>query len=106
MPGLPVRVVDDDIEQGYPPEVIRPLPPEREVVLVRIEPNEQLERSRALGSGQQLPEFRAGATRAGLRTLLAEPEVEATAERLGRLLALGRFPEPDPGVRPFPWPPI
>ena len=48
----------------------------------------------------------AGSTRAELLKLLAEPEVEATAERLGRLLALGRFPEPEPGVRPFPWPPI
>ena len=47
-----------------------------------------------------------GSTRGELRKLLAEPEVEATAERLGRLLALGRFPEPEPGVRPFPWPPI
>jgi len=47
-----------------------------------------------------------GSSRAELRKLLAEPEVEATAERLARLLALGRFPEPEPGVRPFPWPPI
>ena len=47
-----------------------------------------------------------GGTRAELRKLLTEPEVGATAGRLGGLLALGRFPEPEPGVRPFPWPPI
>jgi len=47
-----------------------------------------------------------GDTRAELRKLLTEPEVVATADRLARLLALGRFPEPEPGVRPFPWPPI
>ena len=47
-----------------------------------------------------------GGTRAELRKLLTEREVAATAGRLGRLLALGRFPEPEPGVRPFPWPPI
>ena len=34
------------------------------------------------------------------------PRWKRTAERLGRLLTLGRFPEPEPGVRPFPWPPI
>jgi uncharacterized repeat protein (TIGR03843 family) len=47
-----------------------------------------------------------GDTRAALGKLLTEPEVAATAGRLGRLLTLGRFPEPEPGVRPFPWPPI
>ena len=47
-----------------------------------------------------------GRTRTELRELLTEPEVGATAKRLGRLLTLGRFPEPEPGVRPFPWPPI
>ena len=41
-----------------------------------------------------------------LRGLLEEEEVEATQARAEALLALGRFPEPEPGVRPFPWPPI
>ena len=41
-----------------------------------------------------------------LGALLAPDEVAATAERIDRLLADGRFPEPEPGVRPFPWPPI
>jgi uncharacterized repeat protein (TIGR03843 family) len=45
-------------------------------------------------------------TRRALDGLLAPPEVEATADRLDRLLAGGRFPEPEPGVRPIPWPPI
>jgi uncharacterized repeat protein (TIGR03843 family) len=45
-------------------------------------------------------------TRLGLEGLLSTPEVDATAERLDRLLADGRFPEPEPGVRPIPWPPI
>jgi len=43
---------------------------------------------------------------ATLGALLAPDEVAATAERIDRLLADGRFPEPEPGVRPFPWPPI
>ena len=38
--------------------------------------------------------------------LLTPLEIDATAGRLERLLAAGRFPEPEPGVRPFPWPPI
>jgi uncharacterized repeat protein (TIGR03843 family) len=38
--------------------------------------------------------------------VLAPEEVAATAERIDSLLADGRFPEPEPGVRPFPWPPI
>jgi hypothetical protein len=41
-----------------------------------------------------------------LKDLLDHEEVEATADRIDRLLATGRFPEPEPGVRPFPWPPI
>jgi uncharacterized repeat protein (TIGR03843 family) len=45
-------------------------------------------------------------TRLALEGLLSTPEVDATAERLDRLLADGRFPEPEPGVRPIPWPPI
>jgi Phosphatidylinositol 3- and 4-kinase len=47
-----------------------------------------------------------GATRRALEALLAPAEVDATAERLDRLVASGRFPEPEPGVRPIPWPPI
>src|SRR3954471_3711284 len=43
---------------------------------------------------------------ATLGALLAPDEVDATAVRIDRLLAEGRFPEPEPGVRPFPWPPI
>jgi uncharacterized repeat protein (TIGR03843 family) len=43
---------------------------------------------------------------AALSALLAPDEVAATADRIDRLLAAGRFPEPAPGVRPFPWPPI
>ena len=33
-------------------------------------------------------------------------EVDAVRDRIERLLAGGRFPEPEPGVRPYPWPPI
>ena len=47
-----------------------------------------------------------GEIAATLGALLAPDEVAAIAERLDRLLADGRFPEPEPGVRPFPWPPI
>ncbi|MDP9185170.1 MAG: SCO1664 family protein [Actinomycetota bacterium] len=43
---------------------------------------------------------------AALGELLAPDEVAATRARIDRLLAAGRFPEPEPGVRPFPWPPI
>ena len=48
----------------------------------------------------------AGDLRAELEALLARDEVDETAARIDRLLELGRFPEPEPGVRPFPWPPI
>jgi uncharacterized repeat protein (TIGR03843 family) len=44
--------------------------------------------------------------RADLAALLAPEEVDAIAERIERVLAAGRFPEPEPGVRPYPWPPI
>ena len=47
-----------------------------------------------------------GQIAATLGALLAPGEVAATADRIDRLLADGRFPEPEPGVRPFPWPPI
>jgi uncharacterized repeat protein (TIGR03843 family) len=57
--------------------------------------------------GRVLAELRAGGEIATtLDALLAPHEVAATAERIDRLLADGRFPEPEPGVRPFPWPPI
>jgi uncharacterized repeat protein (TIGR03843 family) len=58
-----------------------------------------LERVRAaLASGGGLAGELAG--------LLAPDEVDAIGDRIDRLLAGGRFPEPEPGVRPFPWPPI
>ena len=41
-----------------------------------------------------------------LGALLDPAEVDAVRDRIARLLAGGRFPEPDPGVRPYPWPPI
>jgi len=47
-----------------------------------------------------------GQIAATLGALLAPDEVAATADRIDRLLADGRFPQPEPGVRPFPWPPI
>jgi uncharacterized repeat protein (TIGR03843 family) len=43
---------------------------------------------------------------ATLRTLLDRDEIEETRRRLDRLLTLGRFPAPEPGTRPYPWPPI
>ena len=49
---------------------------------------------------------RGGQIASTLGALLAPDEVAATADRIDRLLADGRFPEPEPGVRPFPWPPI
>jgi hypothetical protein len=45
-------------------------------------------------------------TRLALEALLAPAEIDATAARVARLVASGRFPEPEPGVRPIPWPPI
>ena len=47
-----------------------------------------------------------GAVADTLGALLAPDESAAIAERIERLLSAGRFPEPEPGVRPFPWPPI
>lgn len=42
---------------------------------------------------------------AELETLLTPAEVLATAERARRLLATGRFPQPDPSRPALPWPP-
>lgn len=47
-----------------------------------------------------------GPAAATLARLLDRDEVGATQERAGRLIDLARFPEPDPGTRPYPWPPI
>jgi uncharacterized repeat protein (TIGR03843 family) len=44
--------------------------------------------------------------RRSLDGLLDPIEVDATVERVRRLLSTGRYPEPEPGVRPIPWPPI
>ena len=41
-----------------------------------------------------------------LGDLLAPAEVAAVHERIARLLARGSFPQPEPGIRPYPWPPI
>ncbi len=41
-----------------------------------------------------------------LAALLAPEEVNAVRERLAHLLTLERFPGPEPGTRPYPWPPI
>jgi hypothetical protein len=49
---------------------------------------------------------RGGPLREALASLLDEDEVRATAARAEALLASPIFPEPDPDVRPFPWPPI
>jgi uncharacterized repeat protein (TIGR03843 family) len=47
-----------------------------------------------------------GALRAALEGLLAREEVDATVERLDGLLRAGCFPAPEPGTRPWPWPPV
>ena len=69
--------------------------------------DEPLPAGAAADLGRVLGDLRAGGEIATtLGALLAPDEVAATAERIDRLLADGRFPEPEPGVRPFPWPPI
>lgn len=47
-----------------------------------------------------------GPAAAALARLLDRDEVVATQERARRLIDLARFPEPEPGTRPYPWPPI
>ena len=48
-----------------------------------------------------------GGPLAGTLGALLEPEeIATTIARAEALLAAGTFPEPEPGVRPFPWPPI
>jgi uncharacterized repeat protein (TIGR03843 family) len=44
----------------------------------------------------------------GLRIepFLSQEEIEAMGARLDRLLAAGRFPNPHPNRRPYPWPPV
>jgi uncharacterized repeat protein (TIGR03843 family) len=49
------------------------------------------------------PRLREGDVRDRLLGLLSDAEVDAAHDRLARLLATGRFPEPGPG-RPYPWP--
>jgi hypothetical protein len=41
-----------------------------------------------------------------LGELLSPGELAATVDRVDELLRAGVFPEPVPGTRPFPWPPI
>jgi len=47
-----------------------------------------------------------GGLHASLRELLADAEIAATAARIQRLLAVRRFPKPDPDRRSYPWPPV
>jgi uncharacterized repeat protein (TIGR03843 family) len=54
--------------------------------------------------GQDLA--RDGSASRSLAPLLAPVELRALEERLGGLLRDGVFPEPIPGARPYPWPPI
>jgi uncharacterized repeat protein (TIGR03843 family) len=49
--------------------------------------------------------LRSGPLREAMLALLAEEEVDATADRAGALVASGRFPHPGPG-RSHPWPAI
>jgi hypothetical protein len=51
-------------------------------------------------------EIAGGRAGRALATLLDPDEIAAVRARLAGLVALGRFPEPDPGTRPYPWPPI
>jgi hypothetical protein len=37
---------------------------------------------------------------------LNREEIAAMASRADRLLATGRFPNPHPNRRPYPWPPV
>jgi hypothetical protein len=41
-----------------------------------------------------------------LREHLNEGEIQALAKRTERLLKSGRFPDPHPSRRPYPWPPV
>jgi hypothetical protein len=50
-------------------------------------------------------ELRSGPLAEGMRALLAEEEVEATAARAEALAEARRFPVPGPG-RVYPWPPV
>ncbi len=47
-----------------------------------------------------------GDLRRTLEAFLARHEVDATAARLDALLREGCFPAPEPGSRPWPWPPV
>lgn len=41
-----------------------------------------------------------------LQPLLSRAEINALRRRAGRLLDAGRYPNPHPNRRPFPWPPV
>ncbi len=41
-----------------------------------------------------------------LREYLSQAEIDAIANRTQRLLESGRFPDPHPSRRPYPWPPV
>ncbi len=53
-----------------------------------------------------LREALAGGLGERLRELVSDDEVDATRERVGRLLADGVFPEPGTGWPAVPWPPL
>jgi hypothetical protein len=51
-------------------------------------------------------EVRTGELRDELAKLLDQEELDALADRAEATASLERLPDPDPGRRPFPWPPI
>jgi uncharacterized repeat protein (TIGR03843 family) len=63
-------------------------------------------RDEEIGALGNLTEGLEGEVGERLGVLLSPGEFRALRERLERLVAAGRFPEPDPTMRPYPWPPI
>lgn len=59
---------------------------------------QDLERARA--------ELDGGLLGSRLAPLLSNEELERLADRIDRLLAAPEFPAPEPGTRPYPWPPV
>jgi uncharacterized repeat protein (TIGR03843 family) len=41
-----------------------------------------------------------------LQPYLSDEEIDAIGQRVERLLSIGRFPNPHPNRRPYPWPPV
>ncbi len=58
------------------------------------------------GFHQRLNSDEASELETGLKRHLTSAEISALARRAGQIVKSGRYPNPDPDRRPYPWPPV